>query len=107
MNKAQTKKFDYFLINSVAVDASNEKKFAFENFLKLLIIINFTNLSLKTYAIVCYKRIKLPKYQYMKIKIRTQLLKDEEKILNMNTINFDENDDTNERIKFKNDVNEK
>ena len=43
----------------------------------------------------------------MKIEIRTQLLKDEKKILNTNTINFDEDDDINKRIKFKNDVNEK
>ena len=43
----------------------------------------------------------------MKIKIRIQLLKNEEKTSNTNTINFDENDDTNERIKFKNDVNKK
>ena len=43
----------------------------------------------------------------MKIKIRTQLLKNEKKISNTNTINFDENDDTNERIKFKDDINEK
>ena len=43
----------------------------------------------------------------MKIEIRTQLLKDEEKISNTNTINLDENDDINERIKFKDDVNEK
>ena len=43
----------------------------------------------------------------MKIEIRIQLLKDEEKSLNTNTINIDENDDINERIKFKNNVNEK
>ena len=72
-----------------------------------MIIIDFINLSLKTHAIVCYKRIKLSKYQYMKIEIRTQLLKNEKKILNTNMINFDENDDINERIKFKDNVNEK
>ena len=43
----------------------------------------------------------------MKIKIRIQLLKDEKKTPNTNTINLDENDDTNERIKFKDDVNKK
>ena len=43
----------------------------------------------------------------MKIEIRTQLLKDEEKISNTNTINLDENDDINERIKFKDDINKK
>ena len=62
---------------------------------------------MKTHAIVCYERIKLSKYQHIKIEIRTQLLKDEEKTLNMNTINFDKDDDINERIKFKEDVNEK
>ena len=56
---------------------------------------------------MCYKRIKLPKYQHMKIKIRTQLLKDEEKISNTDIINFNKNDNTNERIKFKDDVNKK
>ena len=56
---------------------------------------------------MCYERIKLSKYQHMKIKIRIQLLKDEKKILNTNMINLNKNDDTNERIKFKNDINEK
>ena len=107
MNKTQIEKFDHFSTNSIAVDVLNEKKFAFKNFLKSSIIIDFTNLSLKTHAIVCYKRIKLSKYQYMKIEIRIQLLKDEEKISNTNIINFNKNDDTNERIKFKDDVNEK
>ena len=107
LNKTQIEKFDYFSANSIAINASNEKKFAFESFLKLSIIIDFTNSSLKTHAIVCYERIKLSKYQHMKIEIRIQLLKDEKKILNMNTINLDENNDINERIKFKNNVNEK
>ena len=106
-SKIQIKKFNHFLTDSIAVNASNEKKFAFENFLKSLIIIDFTDLSLKTHAIVCYKKIKLSKYQHMKIKIRIQLLKDEKKISNTNIINFDENDDINERIKFKDNVNEK
>ena len=43
----------------------------------------------------------------MKIEIRIQLLKDEKKFSNTNIININENDDTNERIKFKGDVNEK
>ena len=43
----------------------------------------------------------------MKIEIRIQLLKNEEKFSNINTINLDENNDTNERIKFKDDVNKK
>ena len=43
----------------------------------------------------------------MKIEIRIQLLKDEKKFSNTNTINIDEDDDTNERIKFKDDINEK
>ena len=41
-NKTQIKKFNYFLINSIAVDALNKKKFAFKNLLKLLKIIDFT-----------------------------------------------------------------
>ena len=56
---------------------------------------------------MCYERIKLSKYQYMKIEIRTQLLKNEKKISNMNMINFDEDDNTNERIKFKDNINKK
>ena len=43
----------------------------------------------------------------MKIEIRIQLLKNEKKTSNTNTINFDEDDDTNERIKFKDDINKK
>ena len=43
----------------------------------------------------------------MKIEIGIQLLKDEKKISNTNIINFDENDNINERIKFKDDVNKK
>ena len=43
----------------------------------------------------------------MKIEIRTQLLKNEKKISNTNTINLNEDDDTNERIKFKDDINKK
>ena len=43
----------------------------------------------------------------MKIEIRIQLLKDEEKFSNTNMINLDEDDDINERIKFKDDVNKK
>ena len=43
----------------------------------------------------------------MKIEIRIQLLKIKKKISNMIIINFDENDDINERIKFKDNVNEK
>ena len=43
----------------------------------------------------------------MKIEIRTQLLKNKKKFSNMNTINLDENNDTNERIKFKNNINKK
>ena len=62
---------------------------------------------MKTHAIVCYERIKLSKYQYMKIEIRIQLLKNEEKFTNTNIINFNEDDDTNEQIKFKSDINEK
>ena len=43
----------------------------------------------------------------MKIKIRTQLLKDKKSFLNINTINFNENNNINEGIKFKDNVNEK
>ena len=49
-------------MNSIAINALNKKKFAFKNFLKLSIIINFINSNLKIHAIVCYKRIKLLKY---------------------------------------------
>ena len=41
-NKTQIEKFDHFLINSVAVNASNKKKFAFKSSLKLSKVIDFT-----------------------------------------------------------------
>ena len=62
LNKTQIEKFNHFSTNSIAIDALNKKKLAFENSLKSSIIIDFTNLSLKIHAIVCYERIKLSKY---------------------------------------------
>ena len=53
------------------------------------------------------KNIKLAKYQHIKIEIRIQLLKNKKKFSNTNIINFDKNNDTNERIKFKDDINKK
>ena len=44
----------------------------------------------------------------MKIKIRIQLLKDEKKFSNIKIINFNEdNNNTNKRIKFKDNINKK
>ena len=48
LNKTQIEKFDHFSTNSIAINASNEKKFAFENSLKLSEIINFTKQLSKT-----------------------------------------------------------
>ena len=47
-NKTQIEKFDHFSTNSIAIDASNEKKFAFENSLKSLKVIDFTKQSSET-----------------------------------------------------------
>ena len=41
-NKTQIEKFDHFSTNSVAIDALNEKKFAFKNSSKSSKVINFT-----------------------------------------------------------------
>ena len=48
LNKTQIKKFDYFSVDSIAVDALNEEKFAFKNLLKSSKIINFIKQSSKT-----------------------------------------------------------
>ena len=47
-SKTQIEKFDHFSANSIAVDASNKKKFAFKNSLKSLKIIDFMKQSSKT-----------------------------------------------------------
>ena len=62
LNKTQIEKFDHFLTNSIVIDALNKERFAFKNFLKSSIVVDFINLNLKIHAVVCYKRIKLPKY---------------------------------------------
>ena len=42
LNKTQIEKFNYFLINSIAINALNEKKFIFKSLLKSLKVINLT-----------------------------------------------------------------
>ena len=48
LNKTQIKKFNHFSTNLIAIDASNEKKFAFKNSLKSSKIINFIKQLSKT-----------------------------------------------------------